>query len=521
MKDDDLERLVGEVLDCTASPRQREELEKILATDPAALDLYCRCCEVDSALHRVALGFSGLAAASLDPEQATRRHPVRTALLTAVATVALVAGMLWLVQAPLLEPLVVFTQGPATIFSIEHGGEEDPKGNQLAENSIVRLTQGEMELRFRNGVSSLIEAPAEWVIKSGDHIELRQGSAWFEVPPAARGFQVLSPELDVVDLGTEFGVIVEAGRSDQVHVLSGSVEVRHRAAARERPLTLVAGQAVSASPRQLLVPIPVDAARFAKFLPGEWLAMHWSFDERHGEGWRPEGNHPEIAAALARPQGSPETIEGPHGMALGLAPGQSLESRWPGILDARPRTIAGWIRVPEGIPDSELPTSIVFWGKEGDDLSMMKWRVGLNPETQNEGGVKGALRTEFGLGRVIGSTDLRDGRWHHIAAVFQGGNTPDNTRRVLLYVDGRLEALSSSAHQRIDTRSETPLQFGGYGGRVDLDEFRIIEGALSSEQIGALSRLEGEIQQVINREYRPDPKEPKPSAASPVYPDDP
>jgi hypothetical protein len=62
----------------------------------------------------------------------------------------------------------------------------------------------------------------------------------------------------------------------------------------------------------------------------------------------------------------------------------------------------------------------------------------------------------------------------------------------LLYVDGQLEALSSSAHQRINTRSATPLQFGGRGGRFDLDDFRVIEGALSAEDIAALARRDGE-----------------------------
>jgi hypothetical protein len=55
-----------------------------------------------------------------------------------------------------------------------------------------------------------------------------------------------------------------------------------------------------------------------------------------------------------------------------------------------------------------------------------------------------------------------------------------------------LEALSSSAHQRINTRRATPLQFGGRGGRFDLDDFRVIEGALSAEDIAALARRDGE-----------------------------
>lgn len=493
MKEDDIERLVIEVLDGTASFRQREELSKVLASDPAALEIYCRCCEMDSALQRLAAGRSGLTAATLEPDETARRHPVRIALLAAVATVALAALVLWLVRAPQPEPLVVFARGPATLFSVEHAGESDPSGNQLAENSIVRLSQGGMELRFRSGVSATIEAPAEWVIKSAGSVELRRGSAWFGVPPEARGFQVLSPELEVIDLGTEFGVLVEAGRSDQVHVLKGSVAVRHRAAAPEGgALSLRAGEAVVASPRHKVDAIRFDAALFAKSLPAAFPALHWTFDELQPDGWPAAGDHPALAAAIARPTGEPEVIEGPVGGALRLAPGQVLESEWPGILDARPRTVAGWIRVEKGLPDAELPTSIVFWGKEGDELSMMKWRVGLNPEAEREGGVKGALRTEFGFGRVIGSTDLRDGRWHHIAAVFQGGNTADNTRRVLLYVDGQLEAISSSAHQRINTRSATPLQFGGRGGRFDLDDFRVIEGALSAEDIAALARRDGE-----------------------------
>jgi ferric-dicitrate binding protein FerR (iron transport regulator) len=492
MKEDDIERLVIEVLDGTASFRQCEELSKVLAADPAALEIYCRCCEMDSALQRLAAGRSGLTAATLDPDDAAGRRPVRTALLAAVAAVAVAAAGLWFVQAPQPEALVVFAQGPATLFSVEHSGESDAVGNQLAENSVVRLSQGGMELRFRNGVIATIEAPAEWVIKSAERMELRRGSAWFAVPAKARGFQVSSPELEVVDLGTEFGVLVEAGRSDQVHVMKGSVAVRHRAAAEgSRALVVMAGEAVSANPRQKVDSIRYDAAMFARSLPAELPALHWPFDERQADGWPAVGKHLDFDAAAVRLTGEAEIVDGPVGKALRLKPSQFLESQWPGILDARPRTIAGWIRVEKGLPDAELPTSIVFWGKEGNELSMMKWRVGLNAEAEKEGGVKGALRTEFGLGRVIGSTDLRDGRWHHIAAVFQGGNTSDNTRRVLLYVDGQLEALSSSAHQRISTRSASPLQFGGRGGRFDLDDFRVIEGALSAEDIAALASRDG------------------------------
>ena len=49
------------------------------------------------------------------------------------------------------------------------------------------------------------------------------------------------------------------------------------------------------------------------------------------------------------------------------------------------------------------------------------------------------LRTDYGRGFAVGSTPLRDGRWHHIAVVFIPRDDADSPIEVKQYVDGRLE----------------------------------------------------------------------------------
>jgi hypothetical protein len=45
------------------------------------------------------------------------------------------------------------------------------------------------------------------------------------VPPHARGFKLMTPDADVVDLGTEFGLKVSEAGASEVHVFDGEVEV--------------------------------------------------------------------------------------------------------------------------------------------------------------------------------------------------------------------------------------------------------------------------------------------------------
>lgn len=61
MSPDETERLIFDVLDGSCEAGERERLMALLLEDAAAFEIYCRCCEMDSALHRIAKERAGLA----------------------------------------------------------------------------------------------------------------------------------------------------------------------------------------------------------------------------------------------------------------------------------------------------------------------------------------------------------------------------------------------------------------------------------------------------------------------------
>lgn len=483
MTNEHLEHLIQEVLDGSANQAQREELVAILERDEKALAVYCRFCALDSSLHRLAVGNSQLQ--TMPAEKKVRHLSLRRRLLAIAAILMVGSGVVWSLRERKEKPFVSFEKGAGTVFSVNPGS--NPDGNMLVVGSQVKMDQGTMVLRFDNGVISRIQGPAEWVIHGTDFLELQKGDAQFEVPEEGSGFRVMSPQLELTHPADLFDLRIAADKPDELEVIRGRAWVRQR---RAEVVELPTGAVVRASPQQVVEPLPAADTGFEATIPGTLARLHWSFGSPRSGGWPAEGDLKETDRASAFPLAgnAPLLVDGVIGEAVSLFPGQTLVTQWDGILDAKPRTVAGWIRIPVDTPDAHLPATIVMWGNEKSNLAQMKWRVGLNPERYHEGGVKGALRTEWGDGRVIGVTDLRDGKWHHIASVYEGGNAPDNAHLVRLYVDGREEAVSSSAHQYIQTRAEAPLQFGGRDGRMDLDDFHIFEGALTPHQIQILAR---------------------------------
>ena len=110
-----------------------------------------------------------------------------------------------------------------------------------------------------------------------------------------------------------------------------------------------------------------------------------------------------------------------------------IQTEFPGIGGTEPRTIACWIRTT-----TTDPHGIISWGPDSPGA---KWHIRLNDTPAL--GVANALRTEVNGGRIIGSTVLNDGEWHHIAVVVpEGASVVDD---ILHYVDGQLEVVSSAA----------------------------------------------------------------------------
>ena len=108
----------------------------------------------------------------------------------------------------------------ATVGHAPRAGDTLPAGRLF-------LTQGMAQLEFFSGATVLIEEGTEIEILSSWRAICLRGSARVRVPPPARGFRLDAPGMNLVDLGTEFGVRVDgASGLAEVHVFEGEVEAQ-------------------------------------------------------------------------------------------------------------------------------------------------------------------------------------------------------------------------------------------------------------------------------------------------------
>lgn len=400
---------------------------------------------------------------------------------------------------------------PVLVRSEAASWEGEPNGLVTADHLEVgrrlALRAGMVELGFRRGVRVVVEGPAVFRIDAEDAMWLERGRIFAEVlRPEGRGFTVDGPGGRVVDLGTRFGVSVAPSGGMEVHVLQGKVEALPGRGGRamiplgeNEGLRMEAGRVdrIRAEESEFLTALPPVATGEAGFI-------RWDFEE--GDGLRclnrGRGLAPELATAEMRDLGGgepPRRVVGPRGGALAFdGRGDYLEAPFKGISGSGARTVAMWVRVPPDLGATES-YALIGWG---DVMGMgTAWQISVNPDERD--GPLGRLRAGTGKGAVVGTTDLRDGRWHHIAAVMYGGPAASTATHVLLYVDGELEATTRKSVREIRTRVDevghgiwvarglsavSPLPSGTDFFRGEIDEIVLMDAALDQRSIRGLMR---------------------------------
>jgi ferric-dicitrate binding protein FerR (iron transport regulator) len=227
MTPSELESAIQGAFDGTLGTSDCRELREILKTDSAARALYFEHASIHQLLiYRFAV--SQPLKTARPPVNARLRLHARRNVRFVLAIAAVLVLALGLALKPLLAPkrlpLAVLKKDAGTLCSVEQelsGGKAAP--NELHENALVRLTQGSLEVTFRNGARTIVLAPATFRIVSDKHVKLQEGTAWFDVGENGKGLQVTTPAMNVTDLGTRFGVTVRPEKNDEVHVFSGQV----------------------------------------------------------------------------------------------------------------------------------------------------------------------------------------------------------------------------------------------------------------------------------------------------------
>jgi anti-sigma factor RsiW len=106
-------------------------------------------------------------------------------------------------------------------------GEKGLKfGDTLRPGERLRLTRGVLQLTYDTGAKVVVEGPVDMVMTTGVEAKLSAGKIAAAVPRFARGYTIITPTAEVVDLGTEFGVSVDNAGASEIHVFDGDVVSR-------------------------------------------------------------------------------------------------------------------------------------------------------------------------------------------------------------------------------------------------------------------------------------------------------
>lgn len=277
----ELTELLSAVADELATDAQLQRLDEILAADPVARRYYRRFIHMQVELTVRSMGPAAeavggatgdavveeqhaAAPANEAPAYSLRRTVLRYAL---AASLVLALGLT--VAALLTESsrqqearrgdgvtLATLIETQDAVFDASDVPTE--VGSQLP-GGFIRLRGGMATIRFRCGATVTLEGPAEFGLNSDMRGFLRKGKLLANVPPQAHGFTIGAKGVSVIDMGTEFGMVVGDSGS-QVHVLKGRVNVMTDGDARQ----LQVGNACEVSSAGAIEEIRVEPRLFAR-----------------------------------------------------------------------------------------------------------------------------------------------------------------------------------------------------------------------------------------------------------------
>ncbi len=105
----------------------------------------------------------------------------------------------------------------------KHGASARRLGDPLKAGERVQLSKGCAKITFDCGAEVVLEGPCDFEAKSHMIGKLHAGKLTADVPRRAFAFAILCPGVDLLDLGTSFGVSVDERSQTELHVFDGEV----------------------------------------------------------------------------------------------------------------------------------------------------------------------------------------------------------------------------------------------------------------------------------------------------------
>ncbi len=365
------------------------------------------------------------------------------------------------------------------------------------------MKSGIAQIEFYQGARVAIEGPAEFELVSSGEATCTRGKLKAEVPPQAKGFRINTPQGSIVDLGTEFGLDVNATHPE-VHVFNGTVEL-HKVS---EPVKLVkGGQAMSFAAGSKL--ITANLSHFASLK--EIDARAALSDRSHFRKWQAQSakmkSDPSLKYHFDFQDGETartlrnRAAQGRDGSIVGTS---WTEGRWPGKRALEFRNVSDRVRLSVPGKTQALtmamsvrvnglhrPRSALFMS-DGWQNRKIHWQI------FDDGRIRLGVASSGSQGDHYDSpiyfTPERFGSWVHLAVVFDSA-----ALEVRHFANGTLLAT-------LPMRDSSPLNIGiaELGNSVKstsaseifnirqlsgaIDEFALWDRALSDAEIAAFAQ---------------------------------
>ena len=237
MHDERLDLLLHRCLDGGLTVEEADELNALILSSPDARRRYWQAARVHALIREWGAETWGHA----DVTQKVVKFPAARRWLPALAAAAVVmlslaGGWWWQHRAPhepgdalddetalawLPGDYVATLARSADVQWIEPA--QGPTSGTRLPPGWLKIRRGIVQVDFLSGARVVIEGPAEFQLVGENEGFCRFGKVKAHVPENAHGFKVGSPQLALVDLGTEFGMDVPVSGNTEVHVFEGSI----------------------------------------------------------------------------------------------------------------------------------------------------------------------------------------------------------------------------------------------------------------------------------------------------------
>lgn len=259
--------LIDDYLNGVLTEAQTRELEESLRQDGQALRYFARYARLHTDLH-LEVRSHQLSARVLEQirqiDDATPSHPASAPCLAAgagrrrhsrplvLALLGSAAGLLlavaaagWLTPAAPSGRAVAEDPAIAWLVNAQNCAWADgvEAAGTMRAGHVLDIQRGLAEVRFQCGARVVLEGPARLELLSAKSARFLRGKLTARVPAPATGFEIISPQGKVIDLGTEFGLAVSEQGATEVYVFEGTVEAYAGPSGPEGAVSLAQNQA--------------------------------------------------------------------------------------------------------------------------------------------------------------------------------------------------------------------------------------------------------------------------------------